>query len=274
MRNLGAVMVAVVSVALLAASGWLLLDATLPGVVTSNPIAPAGGEGDDGWRVELPGSPYGTPEPGEGPEREPGPRAKVEPAKSDEPKAAGPDLKGWVTWVPIGQPVPAGVADIQPGGDDILFFPQRPEAGTVHKARLAAVPALPESAAADRVTFPQLASIRRSFIDGLLTQVPPEFQVLDGKAVTLTGYIVVPFGTQAVSDFFLAHNVWDGCCIGKPPTLFDAVAVQMKEGGRLKNPRLWVTTVRGTFHVRPVYENDTLTGLFSLVEAVEVEAER
>jgi hypothetical protein len=273
MRRIATILAGAAAAAVVAASGWALLESVLPGVMAGRQGDPAEGA----WRIET----VADDRPGVDRLDDAGRSGS---AKADADKAAGnersaeprvpsgpaPAPTGWTTWVPTGKAAPGG-ALIEAGGDDVLYLPTRPEPGTVHRARLVAVPALPTTAGPDRPTFAQLTAVRRAFIDGLLTEVPADLKAFDGRTVTLVGYVAVPFGTEAVSSFYLAADPWDACCIGKPPTLFDSVAVQLKEGGRLRNPRLWSTAVRGTFHVRPVYENETLIGLFSLTEAVEID---
>jgi hypothetical protein len=175
------------------------------------------------------------------------PAAKVDPKPAPQPGTRNPELT-----------------------NDDLASPLKPAPGTYHKDSKIPVPKLPEPPAG-HLKWPALTDIRKALVDGVIDPVPEPLKALDGKEAVLTGYLVVPFPSDAVREFYLAAGPWDGCCIGKPPTLFDSVAVQLKEGGKLTEPRRWIVTVRGTLRVRPSYDEEgKLSGLYSLEGAAEV----
>ena len=68
-------------------------------------------------------------------------------------------------------------------------------------------------------------------------------------------------------------NQWDGCCIGVPPTPYDAIEVKLlepaKRGGR--HASFNFGGVRGTFRVDPYLVENWLVGLYILDGARMVE---
>jgi hypothetical protein len=146
--------------------------------------------------------------------------------------------------------------------------PLRPEPGKVHAGMRVFVPALPRER--PPVSWAALEDTRKIAVDGVIGELPAEVKSLDGRQVTLSGYLVIPFAAEPLTEFYLCRNPWDGCCIGKPPTVFNSVAVRLGPGARLADPRRWVATLTGTFRAGPAYDEEgRLTALFSLTEARE-----
>lgn len=146
--------------------------------------------------------------------------------------------------------------------------PLRPEPGKVHAGMRVFVPALPK----DRppVSWAGLEDTRKIAVDGVIGELPADVKALDGRQVTLSGYLVIPFAAEPLTEFYLCRNPWDGCCIGRPPTVFNSVAVRLRPGARLADSRRWVVTLTGTFRAGAAYDEEgRLTALFSLTEARE-----
>jgi hypothetical protein len=100
--------------------------------------------------------------------------------------------------------------------------------------------------------------------------IPAELAALDGRWLTLTGNLWVPYAAVGeVRDFMLAKNPWDGCCLGVPPTAFDSVEVRLREGETLSNPMAPFATVSGRFRIDRREIEGELVGLFRIVDAVE-----
>jgi len=197
-----------------------------------------------------------------------GPPWSYEPPSQFESTVPQPQVKSPDVRPPEPKPEPKPEAS-----DSKVYLPERPEPGSKwHKDKIV-LPELVESKEPARVTFDELMTIRKHLLDGSLPEVPAEFRALDGKTLTVRGFLIIPFIAEPLTEFYVGKHPWDTCCIGKPPTVFNSVAVRMAEQSRLKNSRVWIVNLRGTFHVRPVHENDLLTELFSLTDAVEVATE-
>lgn len=59
--------------------------------------------------------------------------------------------------------------------------------------------------------------------------LPEHVTMLDGKWVTLEGWIAFPIVAERQDELLLMLNEWDGCCIGVPPTPYDAVEVRVQK---------------------------------------------
>jgi hypothetical protein len=101
--------------------------------------------------------------------------------------------------------------------------------------------------------------------------IPQRVAMLDGKVVTLEGYIAFPLMSPKPSELLMMLNPWDGCCIGVPPTVYDAVEVKLNKTVT-GDARFAVNgAVTGTFKVEP-YVTKTATvswlnGLFLMENA-------
>jgi hypothetical protein len=62
-------------------------------------------------------------------------------------------------------------------------------------------------------------------------------------------------------------NQWDGCCIGVPPTPYDAVEVHMKDVVSKEERLATYGSVEGTFAVKPYLAGDWLVGLYVMENA-------
>jgi hypothetical protein len=57
--------------------------------------------------------------------------------------------------------------------------------------------------------------------------IPERVAMLDGKRVKLDGYVAFPLMSPKPKELLSMLNQWDGCCIGVPPTPYDAVEVKL-----------------------------------------------
>ncbi|HYE62020.1 MAG TPA: DUF3299 domain-containing protein [Phycisphaerales bacterium] len=98
-------------------------------------------------------------------------------------------------------------------------------------------------------------------------RLPERVAMLDGKTVRLNGYIAFPMTSTEPRELLSMLNQWDGCCIGTPPTPYDAVEVALTE--TVEGDDRFATTgkVVGTFHVKPYLEGDWLIGLYVMEDA-------
>jgi len=101
------------------------------------------------------------------------------------------------------------------------------------------------------------------------TELPERVTLLDDKWVQLEGYIAFPLMAESSDEILFMLNQWDGCCIGVPPTPYDAVEVtlvapvRMQGGVNIFN----YGAIRGKLKVDPYIVNDWLVGLYLMEEA-------
>lgn len=126
----------------------------------------------------------------------------------------------------------------------------------------------PAVAGIQKITF-QLLEKTKTLSQRSDVRVPDEVQALDGQWVTMTGNLLIPWVEQKVTQFVLAKNPWDGCCLGIPPGPYDSVSVRLLEGSYLKDRYSSVQTFSGRFRVELERSEGYVTGLYKLVDAVE-----
>ncbi len=100
-------------------------------------------------------------------------------------------------------------------------------------------------------------------------KLPERITFLHDKWVEMPGYVAFPLMTNTSREILLMLNQWDGCCIGVPPTPYDAIEVTLVdevtvEGGlNIFN----YGTVRGKLKVDPYVVNKWLVGLYLMEDA-------
>lgn len=99
------------------------------------------------------------------------------------------------------------------------------------------------------------------------TEIPEWIRTLDGKHVSITGFVAFPFLAATADECMVMLNQWDGCCIGVPPTPYDAVEVQFAEPLDLNRGIPNYGTITGVFRTDPFLTNGWLIGLYVMDEA-------
>jgi hypothetical protein len=98
-------------------------------------------------------------------------------------------------------------------------------------------------------------------------EIPRRIQMLHDKHVEITGYVAFPLLMDAADELLVMLNQWDGCCLGMPPTPYDAVEVRMKNLVTGNARMASYGTVRGTFKVEPHLIGGWLVGLYLMEDA-------
>lgn len=98
-------------------------------------------------------------------------------------------------------------------------------------------------------------------------QIPPHIQMLDARHVRITGWIAFPLYVQSTSELLVMLNQWDGCCIGVPPTPYDAVEVRLKAPAEGDARLATFGTVQGIMGVKPYVVGGWLVGLYVMDQA-------
>jgi len=119
------------------------------------------------------------------------------------------------------------------------------------------------------IDFPMLIALEEDY-DGKTPgkrEVPAWIRPLDGTFVRITGFIGFPYLSPTAEECLVLLNQWDGCCVGTPPTLYDAIEVQLAEPVNLENGAFNYGTLTGLFRTDPYLVNGWLIGLFVMEEA-------
>ncbi|HVU62929.1 MAG TPA: DUF3299 domain-containing protein, partial [Phycisphaerales bacterium] len=114
-----------------------------------------------------------------------------------------------------------------------------------------------------RVTWEMLVSAEETYRPRLGKKVIPDrVKMLDGKWIRISGYIAFPVMAQSADEMLMMLNQWDGCCIGVPPTPYDAIEVKLKAAAK-GNERLRTSgTLTGKLKVDPYLVKDWLISLY------------
>lgn len=100
-----------------------------------------------------------------------------------------------------------------------------------------------------------------------LKEMPRRVADLKGKHVRVTGYVLFPLMSLETTEVLLMRNQWDGCCIGVPPTPYDAVEVKLAKPADRKDSFISFVTIEGVLDVDPYVNRDFLLGLFTMSDA-------
>ncbi len=98
-------------------------------------------------------------------------------------------------------------------------------------------------------------------------EIPQRIALLDGAWVDISGYTVFPLVSGKTTELLIMLNQWDGCCIGVPPTPFDAIEVGLNEAV-MRGPKHAISfgSITGRLKVDPYLIEDWLVGLYLLEE--------
>jgi hypothetical protein len=118
------------------------------------------------------------------------------------------------------------------------------------------------------ITWDQLLSVQDEYApkEGR-NQLPARVTVLDGKWVQIAGNIAFPLMMDDADECLVMLNQWDGCCIGVPPTPYDAVEVQLGTLVRGNDRLTTFGTITGKMKVDPHLVGGWLVGLYLMEDA-------
>lgn len=129
----------------------------------------------------------------------------------------------------------------------------------------------------ENVSFSTLSgfdfSLTKEMVDGTATpaetaasarsQIPPTVQSLNGKDVTIQGFLLpVTMNNGLAVEFLLMRNQ-SMCCYGVPPKINEWITVNITGPG-VKPVMDQPITVAGTLRVGPIEENGSLAGIYHL----------
>ncbi|MDD5022118.1 MAG: hypothetical protein PHR82_08350 [Endomicrobiaceae bacterium] len=89
-----------------------------------------------------------------------------------------------------------------------------------------------------------------------LKEIPKNIQALNGKIVKACGYLMIPadssYNDKPLNNFAVSKNAYGcSCCTwGPPPTIFNTIMVDMKDGTSLSKPFTDMVEVTGLFVIK------------------------
>jgi hypothetical protein len=105
-------------------------------------------------------------------------------------------------------------------------------------------------------------------------ELPAWAELIGGKRIKLTGYTMLPMTGETQNQMLVMLNQWDGCCIGVPPTPYDAAEVTLSkslapsaaaighQGSSLYGD------IEGTLKIDPYIVRGWLLGLYVIEDGV------
>lgn len=113
------------------------------------------------------------------------------------------------------------------------------------------------------VTWEHLMSVQETYKPRMgLKVIPDRVQMLHNKWVKISGYVAFPVMAEGLDEMLMMLNQWDGCCIGVPPTPFDAIEVKLDKPAEGETRLLIMGTVTGKLQVDPYLVKDWLVSLY------------
>jgi hypothetical protein len=124
------------------------------------------------------------------------------------------------------------------------------------------------------ISWELLMSAADTFIPRLgEKQIPQRIAMLDGAHVRISGYIAFPLIVTEASECLVMLNQWDGCCIGVPPSPYDAIEVKLSApADNSRRHVVRVGTLQGVFRIDPYVVEKWLVGLY-LMESATLDTE-
>ena len=118
------------------------------------------------------------------------------------------------------------------------------------------------------ITWEYLVSAQEDYQPRLgKKKLPGPLKLIDNKRVKITGFVAFPIMAEEPTEMLAMLNQWDGCCIGIPPTPYDAVEVKLSEPASNEQRLVTYGTVEGKLSVEPYLVRDWLVSLYSLEDA-------
>jgi hypothetical protein len=99
------------------------------------------------------------------------------------------------------------------------------------------------------------------------SELPGWVMEMHDKFVRIEGNTLLPVVSQMTNELLVMQNPWDGCCLGVPPTPYDAIEVKLARMTRMGNSPTGFGQVEGVFKVDPYIVSGWLLGLYVIEEA-------
>ncbi|MGE4196294.1 MAG: hypothetical protein AB7G11_04120, partial [Phycisphaerales bacterium] len=96
--------------------------------------------------------------------------------------------------------------------------------------------------------------------------IPPRLSMLNDHYVKISGYVAFPIMASEPTEMLSMLNQWDGCCIGVPPTPYDAIEVKLNKPAEGEDRLASYGSVKGKFRVDPYLVKDWLVSLYIMEE--------
>ena len=97
--------------------------------------------------------------------------------------------------------------------------------------------------------------------------IPDHFAFFDGKYISIAGYLQFPLASPEPTECLVMLNQWDGCCIGVPPTPYDAIEVALSTPATQAQKFAVEGRIVGKLKIDPYLVGNWLIGLYLIGDA-------
>jgi hypothetical protein len=97
--------------------------------------------------------------------------------------------------------------------------------------------------------------------------LPAWLDAIDGKHVVVEGNTLVALVASETDELLVMQNPWDGCCIGVPPTPYDAIEVKLNRSVTFGYSATGYGAIKGTMKIDPYVVSGWLMGLYVIENA-------
>lgn len=97
-------------------------------------------------------------------------------------------------------------------------------------------------------------------------KLPGRLTMLNDHYVKISGYIAFPIMASEPTEMLTMLNQWDGCCIGVPPSPYDAIEVKLKKAAEGEERLASYGAVSGKMKVEPYLVKNWLVSLYMMEE--------
>jgi len=120
------------------------------------------------------------------------------------------------------------------------------------------------------VSWELLMSASDTFIPRLgEREIPQRIALLNNAHVRVSGYIAFPLIVTEATECLVMLNQWDGCCLGVPPSPYDAIEVKLSAAeDNSKRHVVRVGTLEGVLRIDPYVVEKWLVGLYTMDNGV------
>lgn len=119
------------------------------------------------------------------------------------------------------------------------------------------------------ISWDLLVSASDSYIPRLGEKsIPQRIALLHGSHVVISGFVAFPLIATEASECLIMLNQWDGCCIGIPPSPYDAIEVKLSApADNSKRHTVRVGSIQGILRIDPYVVEKWLVGLYTMDSA-------
>ncbi len=97
--------------------------------------------------------------------------------------------------------------------------------------------------------------------------IPDHLSYFEGKYISIAGYLQFPLAAPEPTECLVMLNQWDGCCIGVPPTPYDAIEVALSTPATQAQKFAVEGRIVGKLDIDPYLVGNWLIGLYLLGDA-------